>query len=800
MTVSTRREMRTRTTGRIADLVSRLNETSAETKSHAASVAVILALTIVFFAPVVFGHTFSMVGSHMFAQYPWIGLIKNSPEVRGRGFPHTDHAEAFYPTTMFATNTERSGQLPMWLPYSFSGIPVMEVGVSYGLLYPPRLLLAAVLSPIRQHDFLLFTHLLLGGLGMYALLRVWKASALGAVLGAIVWEMGGHNSIFLIFEQLAIATAWFPVMMLGATLAIRKQSAVWAAVAGGAMGMSILGNLYYAYVSAWILVPMYLVITLLAARKLLRKEQRRPALFCLFLPLVSAAVAAGLGAASWIAFLGAFSGAHRGSETLEAQLALAVPLRFLLRALILPTSAAGLSNKIIEFAAFVFVGTPALIFILIGFLRRSAPALMATAMGLISLGIVLGFSPLVSFLRLVLPGFEAMHIHVGFFPLCFALTVLAAFGITDTGRRLRISSQWRLRSTFGLCLIAVQAVQLILFAWIVNPTQPVRSEWLFPETPLLTSLKTQQGEFHVLPIYMHLPGEQWTPPMLAGKVAAGFGLRSSSGYESLLPESTALLWRTVETGGRPVQEAPRGYRPYFFSDRLPIALLRNLSVGLLATPPNTSLRDVDGSDPVASGAAQLTYRGPDGDIYKLGNALPRAFLAPRVLTAPDAPTALAMLTDKKFDARKTAIMIGASTAAQTGLTVPDASSDQLEASATIVKDRVNEVEIQTTSQRPAMLVLNDSWDRGWKVIVDGVERPVLRVNYGFRGVVVSEGSHRVAFLYRPTLLLVVMAISGGTLLILLIACAGLGIFWLRRLYRSASSTPDAPVTGTSATL
>lgn len=780
--------MRTRT-GRIADVVSRLNETSAETRSHAASIAVILALTIVFFAPVVFGHTFSMVGSHMFAQYPWIGLIKNDPEVRGRGFPHTDHAEAFYPTTMFATNAERSGQLPMWLPYSFSGIPVMEVGVSYGLLYPPRLLLAAVLSPIRQHDILLFTHLLLAGLGMYALLRSWKASALGAVLGAIVWEMGAHNTIFLIFEQLAIATAWFPVMMLGATLAIRKQSAGWAAVAGAAMGMSILGNLYFAYVSAWILAPMYLVITLLAARKLLLKGQRRQALFCLFLPLVSAAVAAALGAASWIAFLGAFSGAHRGSETLEAQLALAVPLRFLLRALILPTSAAGLSSKIIEFSAFAYVGTPALIFILIGFLRRSVPALLATAMGLISLGIVLGFSPLVSFLRLVLPGFGAMHIHVGYFPLCFALTVLAAFGITDVSRGLRTdSAQWRLQSTLGLCLITVQAVQLILFAWIVNPTQPARSEWLFPETPLLTSLKAQQGEFHILPIYMHLPGEQWTPPMLAGKVAAGFDLRSSSGYESLLPVSTALLWRTVETGGKPVQEAPRGYRPYFYSDRLPIALLKNLSVGLLATPPNTSLRDVDGSDPVASGAAQLTYRGPDGDIYKLGNALPRAFLAPRVLPAPDAATALTMLTDKKFDARKTAIVIDASTAAQTGLPASDASSDQLEASATIVKDGLNEVEIQAVTQRAAMLVLNDSWHKGWKVFVDGAEQPVLRVNYDFRGVVVPAGNHRVVFLYRPPLLLIGLGISGVTMLLVLITFMWIGIYWLRR-FRSGSTSP-----------
>ena len=54
------------------------------------------------------------------------------------------------------------------------------------------------------------------------------------MFGAIVWELSAHNTIFLIFEQIAIATAWFPLMMLGATLAIRRQSAGWAVVAGAA--------------------------------------------------------------------------------------------------------------------------------------------------------------------------------------------------------------------------------------------------------------------------------------------------------------------------------------------------------------------------------------------------------------------------------------------------------------------------------------------------------------------------------------------------------------------------------------
>ncbi len=790
------REIRARILGRIADALSRLNVTSAETGWHTASIAAIFALTVILFAPVMRGRTFSMVGAHMFVQYPWVGIIKSSPEIRGRGYMQTDHAESFYPATVFATNAIRSGQLPMWLPYSFDGIPVMEVGIGYGLLYPPRLLAATVLSPIRQHDFILFTHLLLAGLGMYALLRCWGVNALGAVMGAMVWELNGHHALYLTFEYLAISAAWFPLMLLGATLAIRKQSVGWAVGAGAALGMSLLGNVHNAYVSAWVLACWYFVLTVLAARKLFLKRQRRAAVFCLCLPLISAAVTLALGAASWLTLLGALSHVSRGAVTLEQQLGWATPLRNLLRALMLPVSAGGMAGKAPDFPAFAFVGTPALIFVLAGFLRRSAPARLAGFVALISFGTILGFSPLIRFLRLVLPQFAEMHIHdVGFSLFPFALAALAAFGVTEAGRYFQgVGSQRHLFLKIGIPLIAVEALQLILFAWITNPTQPARSEWLFPETPLISSLKAQQGEFHVLPIYLHLPSGEWTPPVLAGNVAAVFDLRSGSGYESILPISTTILCQTVESGGVPAHYPPLGsYRPYFYHDRLPITLLEKISIGFLATPPNTKPRDVHGSDPVASGALRLIYSGPDGDIYKVTRSLPRAFLTPQVLAAPDDSTSLNMLVDEAFDARKGAIVVGEGTAAKTGLPSLSSAGVELAASANIVRDRVNEVEVAVDTPRAAMLVLNDSWDAGWKARVDGVQQPVLRVNYNFRGVVVLPGKHRVTFVYRPTLLLLGLGISGVTILLLTMTSLWAGIRWLRKLPGAPSASASGVI-------
>jgi uncharacterized membrane protein YfhO len=58
------------------------------------------------------------------------------------------------------------------------------------------------------------------------------------------------------------------------------------------------------------------------------------------------------------------------------------------------------------------------------------------------------------------------------------------------------------------------------------------------------------------------------------------------------------------------------------------------------------------------------------------------------------------------------------------------------------------MEVQTTSDAPAMLLLNDKLDPEWHAYIDGKEAPVLRANYLMRGVHVPAGSHKVVFKYE----------------------------------------------------
>lgn len=767
-----------------------------EHREHAGAIGALFVFTVVLFAPLLTGRTFSMVGAHMYAQYPWTGVAPKNPEITGLGYPQTDHAETFYPNTVFATNAIRSGQLPMWLPYSFGGVPLLELGLS-GWLYPPRLLAMLVMNPIRQHDFLLFTHLLIAGIGMYALLRLWGANFLGAIVGGMVWELNGHNSFWLILEHVALCAAWFPLMLLAATQAIGRRSFKWAVAAGAALAMALFtGSLHYVYLSALVLACWYLALAVFAATRLLREGNRRSALACMSLPACSAIVALALGAAYWLPFMKQLPFVHRAPSTLEYQLSEAIPVSAFGSALISPASAAGPAEKPADFPGFAYTGVIALMLALAGLtaalarrFRGGAPVVLAVIVCLLSLAFALGLSPIVGVLRSALPYFGTLHPHAAFYLFCFGMAVMASFGMTELGRiTSRIRLPRRMLFLTGCLLVLIEAAQLISFARAITPVQPEKPEWLFPETQLIQTLKNMQGSYHILPIYYRHPAGLWRPPVFAGKVSANFDLRSGAGYESLLPLPTAALWRTVEHGGALARDIPPAYRPYFYHDMLPMNLLEKISVGFLIAPPNTAPADVNGGDALRDGTLEKVYQGEDGWIYKLSRALPRAFLAPQVLIAPDAPSSLEMLVDRRFDAHKAAIVIGEQEAAQTGLPSGDAQAAPLGSIATIVTDRLNDVEIEAVTPSRAMLVLNDSWGAGWRAYVDGVEQPVLRVNYAFRGVVAPQGKHRVVFQYRPSALFAGLWISVGTLLLVLIMYATVGL-------RSARRSRQGAITG-----
>jgi hypothetical protein len=60
-----------------------------------------------------------------------------------------------------------------------------------------------------------------------------------------------------------------------------------------------------------------------------------------------------------------------------------------------------------------------------------------------------------------------------------------------------------------------------------------------------------------------------------------------------------------------------------------------------------------------------------------------------------------------------------------------------------------EVEVTVETEKGGVLLLNDIWHPWWFATVDGVDRPVLRANGAFRGVILPPGAREVRFRFQP---------------------------------------------------
>jgi hypothetical protein len=66
-----------------------------------------------------------------------------------------------------------------------------------------------------------------------------------------------------------------------------------------------------------------------------------------------------------------------------------------------------------------------------------------------------------------------------------------------------------------------------------------------------------------------------------------------------------------------------------------------------------------------------------------------------------------------------------------------------------VERRPERVRIEAEATGPAWLVVNDSWDPGWKAWIDGTPAPILRTDVLVRGVPFPEGRHVLEMRYEP---------------------------------------------------
>jgi hypothetical protein len=260
----------------------------------------------------------------------------------------------------------------------------------------------------------------------------------------------------------------------------------------------------------------------------------------------------------------------------------------------------------------------------------------------------------------------------------------------------------------AIFLLTIELLSVVPFAYSYNPV--IRSREFYPVTPALKYLQRDRSLFRV-----------WLP---VPNVGALYGLSDIAGYDGMTPrllEQLVDVTSSVDLGGRPMSVT----QPLSSQ----ITDLLNLKYVLL--PPATR-------SPAPK--FRLVYDGPDGRIYENSNVFPRAFLVSTARACLDDTAALALMRSGKINLRREVIVSGCPRLISRG---------SLSGTLYVEHYGPQRITMHATVQTPALLVLTDSYDNGWRVWVDGHRAPLLRADYAFRAVALSPGSHEVKFLYHP---------------------------------------------------
>jgi hypothetical protein len=99
------------------------------------------------------------------------------------------------------------------------------------------------------------------------------------------------------------------------------------------------------------------------------------------------------------------------------------------------------------------------------------------------------------------------------------------------------------------------------------------------------------------------------------------------------------------------------------------------------------------------------------------------------------------------------------------------------------------LEVTARGPGPSFVAVNQSWDQGWRLTVDGTPARLLRTDVSLSGFVVPPGRHQIELEYRDDWLM------AGQLVSALAALVCLGLVLAGRSRRNDVPHPASPAAG-----
>lgn len=155
-------------------------------------------------------------------------------------------------------------------------------------------------------------------------------------------------------------------------------------------------------------------------------------------------------------------------------------------------------------------------------------------------------------------------------------------------------------------------------------------------------------------------------------------------------------------------------------------------------------------------------RGGSIKIYENPGCLPRAFFAENLQVVENEAAVLRGMRQPSFDPYAMVYISRQELGKLRGEFIPPPDSNNtapFRGSVRFIDYQPNAVSLKTQLNKARFLIISDNYFPGWRAYVDGVERPLLCVDYTLRGLLLDAGEHDITMVFWPRSFVIGISIS-----------------------------------------
>lgn len=736
----------------------------------------------------------------------------------------TDVVSFTYPMQMLAIDLIKSGQYPLWNPYIFAGMPLLANFQSAP--FSPTNFVYFFLNKIDAWSIQIILQHLLAAFFTFFLLRFWKVSKFGSVVGGVIYAFSGFNMIWSQWNGHTLAASFIPLIILFVDKWLRDSLFI--------DGLVISFSLFFLFLSGYPQVALYLAIALFMLWVVRFKKSKdylgKTVLLAVFFIL-------GLGLSSFQILPGAelLSLSQREIEPHPYDWAF------------FPWS------KIITFLApdyfgnhatqnywgpqdytsnTGFVGVISIIFSSAGIFLLKKKKEIKYLLSLVMVSLVFAFPTFVSvFLwKSGIFGLNAASAHRSLILFNLSIALLAAYGFDYLLKEKNVKIikiilvPLLILFSFGSYSLAMYLLSVYkpevysplvknILAYKVSLRNLIFPTGLFSITTLLIFFKEKiKKKIKISALYIIFPflvfelfrfGWKFTPfskkeivfpntpvidflqslekptritgsSVIPINMRMPYKLESLEGYDAVYPLLSSKYIAALNSGRSGTDPVGR----YGTVDNLDSILLdiSNTKYFLSAKKDLNNNFDYLGLslNQQSSSRFKKVFEDKSVSVFENLNSLPRAFMFYDYEKIEKEEEIINRLLDPSFPITKKIIL------EEDILLESNNKKQESSVYYSSYKETESVIEVETTKE--GILFISDTFYPGWKVFVNNNEEKIFKANFAFRSVKVPEGKHTITFKYKPESFFLGVKISAISFVFLVFI--GIGFFVVQKRSKS----------------